>query len=168
MSLEVKLIEDPEVLFRLEEDLLDKAEAALVASDIRSRVLGIFSIDDLENKTEEQLQGLMAVGVGYLGSRATTTQGNTAQSQGRAMIEYRYMIVFAAPVDTEQSQRPLATHLLTTLRRGVLGSNIKDPKGQAQRAWEFVEEQPVISESSRTMLYYTQVWRVLLPLTQVK
>lgn len=166
MTHTLKLIEDPALLERLEEDLLDKAEVALNASDIRSRVLGIFSIDDLEAKTEDELQGLLAVGVGYLGSRATTVQGNTAQSQGRAMIEYRYMIVFAAPVDDQQSQRPYASTLLTVLRRGVLGSRITDPKSPTQRTWEFVEEQPVISESSRTMLYYTQVWRLLLPTTQ--
>src|SRR5690606_25673510 len=130
---------------------------------IAAQVYGVFSIDDLESKSEKELGSLLAVGAGYLGCRATTVQENTAQSQGRAMMEYRFMYLFAAPVDDQLSQRVYATTLLTTLRRGVLGSPIKDEGSRTQRTWQFVEEQPVINESTRKMLYYTQVWRVLLP-----
>lgn len=159
----VPLIKDPALLERLEQDLIDKACLALEGAEIGAHVLGVFSIDDLESKTEQQLGGLMAVGVGYLGCRATSAQENTAQSQGRAMTEYRFMCVFAAPVDDQLSQKVYATTLLSILRRGVLGSHIKDDATRTQRTWQFVEEQPVINESTRTMLYYTQVWRVVLP-----
>lgn len=157
------LIKDPMLLDRLEQDLMDKACLALKDADISAHVLGVFSIDDLESKTEQALGGLLAVGVGYLGCRSVGTQENTAQSQGRGMNEYRFMCLFAAPVDDQLSQRIYATTLLSVLRRGVLGSHIKDEATRTQRTWQFVEEQPVINESTRSMLYYTQVWRVSLP-----
>lgn len=159
----VPLIKDPMLLERLEKDLIEKACTALDGAQIAAQVLGVFSLDELESKNEKELGGLLAVGVGYLGCRSTTTQENTAQSQGRAMNEYRFMILFAAPVDDQLSQRVYATTLLSTLRRGVLGSHIRDDATRTQRTWQFVEEQPVINESTRTMLYYTQVWRVALP-----
>lgn len=157
------LTKDPALLDRLEQDLIDKSCLALDGASINAQVLGVFSIDDLESRTEKSLGGLLAVGVGYLGCRAVTTQENTAQSQGRGMNEYRFMCLFAAPVDDQLSQRVYATTLLSVLRRGVLGSHIKDEATRTQRTWQFVEEQPVINESTRSMLYYTQVWRVLLP-----
>lgn len=153
---------DPCLLDRLEEDLLDKIENIVNASDIASRLYGVFSVDDLEAKEAKELGTQMAIGVGYMGSRNQTN--NNAPDKGNVadLAEYRYMVLIACPVDPLCSERPDATRLLSLLRNNINNTDITDST-RTQRRWKWVEEAPQISESDNTMLYYTQVWRIVLP-----
>lgn len=159
-----RLVDDPEVLKRLEDDLINKCAKALNDAAYYSVVHGVFSLDDLENKTEKDLDGKLAVGVGYSGCTPTAVNVNPTQGNVANMLEYTYTIMFAVPVDALCSQRYSASKILTVLRRSILGSQVES-RERTQRTWSFVRERPEIAESSGTMLYYTQVWRLLMPVT---
>ena len=157
----VLLQDNPQIVQILEKDLIEKALKALNANSISAKLHGVFSLDDLEAKTENDLDGFMAVGVGYQGCRPVGTQDVPAGGNRSTHAEFLFMILFAAPTDAVTTQRHDATTMLSVLRRGIMGSPVAG--SISQRPWQFVEEKPVIDESTRTMLYYTQVWRVKLP-----
>lgn len=156
------LITDPDVLDRLEKDLIQKAVDALTAAEVASVVYGVFSLDELERKQAEELEGRMAVGVGYQGCKAMTLKDNAAQGNTAVGTEFFFLVMFAVPVDEVLSQRRTASQILSILRRGIVGSPIVD-SARTQRTWTFVQEKPEVEDSTETMLYYTQVWRIVLP-----
>lgn len=167
----MKQIQDKvEVLELLELDLIEKIRDAVTAAGLGSAIHGVFSLDDLEKKTEGSLNGRVAFGVAYQGITPVTEHKelNVAKGNAAAMADFIFAVLVAAPVDTLCSQRITATRLLTILRNGILGKSVNagEPQGRnsVARAWNFVQEKPEIGESSETMLYYTQVWRLVLPM----
>jgi len=156
---------DPEQLQRMEDDLITKVQAALTEANLMQRIFGIFSIDDLEHKQESELCGGIAIGVGYLGAQELerNSQLNVDRSRAAKSTEFNYMVLLAIPTDESCSTRYDGLKLLTLLRQGILGSTIDGDT--TNRTWDFVQEKPDISESSRTMLYYSQVWRVVMQAT---
>lgn len=160
-----KLIHDPDLLDRLETDLINKAVAAFNEYNVMGAVFGVFDVDELEQKSERDLQGRIGVGVGYVGCEPIGTSRSTGQNNVSSVTAHNFTIFFAAPISPTVNQRKLATRMLTVLRRAILGSAVASVEGvrETQRRWELVRERPEITASTETMLYYTQVWRVDLP-----
>ncbi len=157
-----------DMIEQLELDLATKASAAFTAAGIESSVFGVFNIDDLETKLENELQGRIAVGVAYRYAAPPEIDKNpkagAAPGQGIAakMVSYEFLVVLAVPTGPDCIERYNATKLLTVLRRRIHGAPIAaDP---ASRPWNFLLEKPNPEATTATMLYYSQVWQVALPL----
>lgn len=157
----------------LEKDLINKVKEAVAAAGMSGSVHGCFSLDDLENKNANDLCGGIAFGVGYLGITPVTehaSQLNPGKSNAVQNSDVMFTILVAAPVDELCSQRCTGMTLLTVLRQGILGRDVvidlgEEPSRNAPtRTWFFVKEKPEVSESTENMLYYTQVWRLVLPM----
>lgn len=157
-----------DMIERMELDLSTKAAAAFEAAGVGSVVHGVFSLDDLENKTENDLGRKIAVGVSYFraGPLEITDNPKSSATAGQStsvkLVAYDFMVLLAVPTGEECLERYNATKLLTVLRRSIHGSII-DGDG-ASRRWNFQTEKPVTDQSTETMLYYSQLWQVALPL----
>lgn len=153
-----------EMLVYMEEDLVDKCRLALVNNEIKARVAGVFSLDDLEDKESAELEGKIAVGVGYHSAQAIDGKVHAGPA-GVSIVEYNFMVLLAVPTeggsDIADKQRYSATRLLSILRRGVAGKIVAGDR--ASRTWTFVSEAPRIPESTDSVQYYSQVWRLVLP-----
>ena len=158
-----RLNQDLEMIERMELDLIAKTQTAYETADMTPAIHGVFSIDDLENKSEADLCQKLAVGVGYEGAEPHSilkTQGNVGSNNAAKAVDFIFRIILAVPTGPECTERFSATKLLTILRLGILGSTVAGDI--TNRTWEFVREYPNIQESTETMLYYSQVWRVEL------
>lgn len=161
------LNQDVGMIERMEEDLKDKAQAAFTRYGLTQNVHGVFSLDDLENKLETDLCRHIGVGVGYLKAEPTarTTDPkaplNVDRGVATKMLDYFFSVILAVPTGSECSERHMATKVLTALRLDILGSEVSGDR--IQRGWAFVHELPVPEQSTDTMLYYSQVWRVAMP-----
>jgi len=77
------------------------------------------------------------------------------------VIDFLFHVILAVPHGKDCVERYSATKLLTVLRRSIQG---KHCDGDAtNRTWTFVKEFPNVTESTDTMLYYSQVWSLRLP-----
>lgn len=161
------LNKDDEMIQRMEVDLASKASEAFVAADVNALVHGVFSLDDLEDKLESQLQRKVGIGVAYSGCAPVEIDFNprssAAPGQGTAarMLAYRFLVVLAVPTEKGCLERYNGTKLLTVLRNRIHGSTV-DGDAVARR-WNFQKEEPNVGASTETMLYYSQVWQVALP-----
>lgn len=162
---------DPEMIQTLEVDLQQKAADAFVAQQVTSLVHGVFSIDDLEKKTEQDLNRGIAVGVQYSGAQwveidfKNNTRGSPAADGGAGakMLAYTFIVILAVPTGENCEERYNGTKLLTVLRRSIHGSQLVSGD-QFARRWNFISERPEVEASTDTMLYYVQVWQAALPL----
>lgn len=148
----------------LENQLIEHCVTALENKRVAAIVDGVFSLDSLEQKLETDLNGRIGVGVAYQGCKAISPEeGNASGDPHRAILnENLFVVILAVPTDQVATQRLDATELLTVLRKGILGKKVELSRGN-QRTWGFVQEKPEIADSTPTMLYYSQVWRLLLP-----
>ncbi len=162
-----RLNQDFDMVERMELDLIAKATSAFTAADVAAGVFGVFSLDDLEHKTEAELCQKIALGVGYTGAEprdnAKAALGTAPGGSAVKVIDFMFAVILAVPHGDYCQERYSATKLMTVLRRGILGSSVSGDS--TNRTWSFVKEFPNISNSTDTMLYYTQVWRVDLPVT---
>jgi hypothetical protein len=177
MNEDLPLPERDDVIEVLEKDLRRHCIDALEGNDIEAYVNGVFSLDDLEAQIKADNLGRIGVGIAYSGSATreeSLKSGNPTGDGAKAiMTEMMFMILLAAPVDRMLTQRITATQLLTVLKRGILGKRVEtgskflQGRGDTskQRPWLFVQEKPEIAESTPTMLYYTQVWRLVMPVS---
>lgn len=162
------LTADDTMIERMEIDLADKAAAAFVSAGVQASVYGVFSLDDLEKKQESELQHKIAIGVQYTGAAPPeidfNPKGSAAPGQGTSvrMVLYQFLVVVAVPTEQNCLERYNGTKLLTVLRRHIHGSTISGDI--ASRRWAFSKEVPNVGPSTETMLYYSQVWQVGLPL----
>lgn len=159
------LNKDPEMIERMAVDLSEKAHAAMTAVGINPNVYSIFSLDELEQKTENDICESMALGVGWIRTATTAESGGTnngtASSSKSRMIEHFFGVIMAVPTNAACLATTTPTKLLATLMLGILGKEVaNDP---SSRTWEFVRMDTVPNESSETMLYYQQVWRLAMP-----
>lgn len=169
----VLLPNNPDLLEVLERDLIHKIKDSVSKAGLGGNVYGVFSLDDLETKSAEDFCGGVAFGVGYQGTKPVTEnagQINTAKTGALQTCEVLFLVLVAAPMDEMCSKRLTGMKLLTILRQGIMGSSVSavpgEPAGrnEVQRSWAFVGERPEVSESTSTMLYYTQQWRIVLPM----
>lgn len=159
-----RLNQNDDMIERMELDLTTKAQAAFAAAGLEANIHGVFSIDDLENKVEADLCQLIAVGVGYAGAEPVSpaTPPNTAPGGNSAkMVNFMFVVILTVPTGQDCIQRYSATKLLTVLRRSIEGKACDGDT--TNRTWAFVKEYPNIEESTDTMLFYSQVWRLALP-----
>jgi hypothetical protein len=167
MPLASRLNNDDEMLERMETDLASKCSAAMTAAGVMANVHGVFSIDDLEDKTEGDLCNKIAVGVGYAGAENRLEerpgrQGSAGGGHAVAMMDALFHVLLVVPVGEDCTERYDATKLLTVLRRRVHGTKVDGDS--SSRLWTWVKELPNIEQSSDTLLYYSQVWRVSMPM----
>lgn len=164
-----RLNDDKEMLTRMELDLVELSKAAMTKYGIASNIHGVFSLDDLERKTENQLceAGGISVGIGYQGARNSmlNEQGGGADHAGRtAMVEFRFMVILGVPTGDDCAERYNAGELLSVLRLGIQGHGVAS--SNASRSWAFVSEGPEIGQSNSTVLYYVQLWQTKLSFSQ--
>ncbi|MEG1121281.1 MAG: hypothetical protein RSE62_03660 [Citrobacter sp.] len=163
----IPLNQDPLMIQRMEESLVANCRAALAAHEtIDSVVYGIFSLDDMEKLQEGELGEKIAVGVGYLGSQPSSAVGgsqyNGEGGLGGKTIDFTFMAMLAVPANDQVPRRYDAGAILSILKFYTMGAAVED--GRTQRPWMFVQEKPEIADSTRTMLYYSQLWRVTIPI----
>lgn len=151
-----------ELLELMETDLVEKVQASFAGTDIEPNVYGVFSVDDLETKTRNELSQKIAIGVGYYGAEPKS-KDPIAQAGGKAVkfCTFRYMVILAVPTGEQCMERYDATKLLNRLRRSIFGSVVAGDEGA--RRWSFEKEGPNISASTEDVLYYVQTWTVDLP-----
>lgn len=167
----MQLHDNPAFLEVLEQDLIDKLKNAVNNAGLCGHVYGVFSLDDLESKNAEDLNGGIAFGVAYQGMKPITEhrdQLNPGKGPAVQMADAFFMVLVAAPVAEFCNQRLTAHRLLTVLRQGILGKPVTAGgslgRNEVSRTWVFVQEKPETGESDEKMLYYTQVWRLVLPM----
>lgn len=163
----MQLNKDPDMITVMQFDLVAKAQLGLQAiPDLNAKVKGVFSIDDLEAMNEQELAEMLAVGVGYFGCQPTAErtgeQFNGERGNAARMLDFHFLIIIACPANDQYSPRSEPTTLLTVLRSAILGTTVG--MDRVQRMWEFIQEKPEIADSTRTMLYYSQLWRVVMPI----
>lgn len=162
----MRLTKDVRQIERMEKDLIAKASEAMTKSGITSLVHGVFSIDDLEKKTANDLCRHIGVGVGYLRAeplaQVTDPKAPSTSMPGGAVrtLSFSFMVILAVPTGEGCEEVYDATQVLTALRFGIMGSKVAGD--ETNRTWEFVRESPDIEASTDTMLYYSQVWRVAM------
>lgn len=159
-----RLQDQLDMLERLELSLVSKAQEAFIAAGLTANIHGVFSLDDLEDQTESDLCGKLAVGVGYAGAEpGTEARGQSSAPGGNTVkvIDFLFHVILAVPHGKGCAERYSATKLLTVLRRSIQGT---PGDGDAtNRTWTFVKEFPNVNDSTDTMLYYSQVWSLRIP-----
>jgi hypothetical protein len=171
MPLSTRLNNDDEMLQRMETDLATKCSAAMTAAGVTANVHGVFSLDDLEKKGENDLCNKIAVGVGYAGAEnrleaRSGRQGDAGGGQAIALMDALFHVLLVVPVGEDCEERYDATKLLTVLRRRVHGTKVDGDS--SSRHWAWVKEFPNIEQSSDTLLYYSQVWRASIPMVSMQ
>jgi hypothetical protein len=159
------LNKDATMIARMEQDLIQKVQDAYDTHlpDIDFIIHGVFSLDELEMLAEGDLNRGLTVGVGYLGAEINSPQAtSTDRSASTRMINYSFIILLALPIQDSTASRCNVTELLTILRNAIFGSALC-AGDRTQRTWNFVREKPEIAESSKTLLYYSQVWQAAMP-----
>jgi hypothetical protein len=155
------LNQDPDQITRMEDDLRDKIQVAInFKPELNAGVYGVFSIDDLESKMQDDLGGGIGVGVQFVYTQAADLQARPGAQNAR-YLQFMLQVILAVPCGMEAVERGLATKLLGVTRQAIFGEPLKDDK--VNRAWDFVREQAEPSASTATMLYYSQLWQVALP-----
>lgn len=167
----IPLVKDPDCLVRLEQHLMELSVDAFSRAGVDSNIFGVFSLDELERKAATELSRKVAVGVQYFRSAPLEIDFNPKGSAsatgggGARMVGHEFLVILAVPVDpvtNTDSERYNVAKLLTILRRGIHG--VPAAGDRTARPWGFLREAPNVSESTETMLYYSQVWLVALPL----
>lgn len=158
-----------EMLERMELDLAQRVRDVLSKESVNASVMGVFSIEDMEKLRESDVcaANAVAVGVGYQGATSRSAAGNVDNAVARtSFVDFAFGVILAVPAGEHCTMRVDATRVLTALRLGIMGTGPVDHhmNGRAQRSWEFIQEGPNIGESSADLLYYSQVWRLSLPL----
>jgi hypothetical protein len=159
---------DPNMIEVLETDLVNRVTAIAADADIDMGIQGVFSLDDLELLTTEDLCRHMAIGVSYLGAEDPAVGGPTTQTNAATKGLFTFIVVLAIPVTKAGSDNRLdGSKMLSVLRQQLHGKPVQ-VESPVQPCWAFVKEAPQPSESNNTMLYYSQLWRLVLPIATKK
>lgn len=161
------LNQDPFMAQRMEQSLISNCTDALAEyPDLNANVMGVFSLDDMEKLQESSLAERIAIGVALISitpvSARRDPQYNGEGGPAGKMLDFTFMVILGLPANDQYPRRFDASAILSILRFHTLGTGIED--GRMQRPWEFVQEKPEIADSTRTMLYYSQLWRVTIPI----
>lgn len=155
----------------LEQDLKNKITNAIRSRNLLAIVDGVFDIDELEQRMENSIAtGRIAFGISYQGMATgqDTEHGarhNVDHGQGVGFGHFVFAIIMAARIDATCVQRLGAHRILTILRKEINQSTVQvGRRAEAVRTWMLVQEKPETSQSSSDMLYYSQVFRITLPL----
>lgn len=158
---------NPDMIEVLETDLRTKVIATAAEASIDIGVAGVFSLDDLEELTVADLCKKLACGVAYLGAEDLTPHSTTTNSNAARMSNFNFIVVVAVPVSKAGSENRLdGSKMLTVMRQRLQNAKVVDSLTDVR--WFFVKETPQPSESNNTILYYSQVWRIVLPIATPK
>lgn len=159
---------DPNMIEVLETDLVDRVTAIAADADIDMGIHGVFSLDDLETMTTEDLCRHMAIGVAYMGADDPAVGGPTTETNAATKGMFTFIVVLAVPVTKAGSaNRHDGSKMLSVLRQQLHGRQVQ-VESPIKPFWAFVKEAPQPSESNNTMLYYSQLWRLVLPIATKK
>lgn len=165
-----RLQDNEKIIQRMEADLVDKVRVALAINGVDALVAGVFSLDELESKQVNELCGKIGIGVSFLDvtpseiDTAPKTHGNVPVSTRAKSLDFRFLIITGIPTGSGcAADRHNATDILTMFMMTILGATVDSDT--TNRTWDFVKLVPNINESTENMLYYSQVWRVAIPLT---
>lgn len=156
---------DNDMLERMELSLVSHIGAAIIQASLQAGVFGVFSLDELEDKTVSDLCGKVAVGVAYAGAEPPDSKPHMSSAPGGdtvKIVDYMFHVILAVPTGKGCTERYSATKLLTILRRGINGK-ICDGDA-ANRTWTFVKEFPNVEASTTEALFFSQVWKLRIPL----
>lgn len=160
-----RLQADNDMVQAMELDLVTKVQEAYATAGLSANILGVYSIDDLENMRVGDLCNLIGVGVAYNGAVPTPPDShvNSSAPGGRSvkMIDFMFLVILVVPHGEGCTERYDATKLLTVIRRGVLGTTCAGDV--TNRTWSFVREFPNVQESTDSELYYSQIWKISIP-----
>lgn len=160
-----RLNQDNEMIERMERSLVSHAGASIIQAEAQASVFGLFSIDELEERTVADLCNKLAIGVAYAGAEPSNAKDTTSSAPGGRevkMVEYVFHVILAVPYGEKCLERYSATKLLTILRRGINGKTCDGDT--TNRAWAFVKEFPNVNQSTDSVLFYSQVWALRMPL----
>ncbi len=158
---------NPNMVEVLEKDLIDKTTAIAASANIDIGIAGVFSLDDLEAMTVNDLCRKLACGISYLGAEDHAPAAVTTNTNSARMSDFNFIVVVAVPVTKAGSENRLdGSKMLSVLRQQLQGTKVVDSKAEVR--WFFVKETPQPSESNNTILYYSQVWRIVLPIATPK
>lgn len=156
---------DNDMLERMETSLSSHAGAAITQSGVQASVFGVFSLDELEEKTIDDLCGKVALGVAYAGAEPPDSKPSMTSGPGGdtvKIVDYVFHVILAVPIGKNCLERYSATKLLTILRRGINGKFCDGDA--ANRTWQFVKEFPNVEASTADAIFYSQVWKIRIPL----
>lgn len=163
----MRLQDEQNMIQVMELDLVTKVKQAFDASGLQASIFGVFSLDDLENRLIGDLCQRLAAGVGFYGVEPAPPEQNPNVTSARVKhLSYIFHIIFAVPTGASCEERQKATALMQHCIKRILGTHIDGDT--TNRTWDFVKAGPNISESTDTMLYYSQVWRVAIPVSGPK
>lgn len=165
------LHQDPNMIEVMEKDLITKITDLMATAQIDIGIHGVFSLDDLDAMTESDLCNKLAIGVAYSGAEDTKPGAQVSGSNAAASVAAQFLVVLAVPVTKAGSDNRLdGSKMLSVIRQKVQGTVIQPPAIDPAPTrvvtprWAFVKELAQPSESSSTMLYYSQVWRANFPI----
>lgn len=180
MALTKQVMDIDDAIERMSKKLQSLAKSSYDNATIKSKVYGVFSLDDLERQMKDSLvRGQVGIGISYEGAQRDDIQSNTSNTtmnpgQGRASLNFYFLIVVAVASNDCCEGKFNGTNLLQVLRRGIFAQQTMDEDREhgvdpaIYRTWDFVKEGPEISASNDAMLYYSQVWRANAPVTGKK
>lgn len=164
--------DDNEFLEIINAHLVECIVQATRKGNITSSVQGVFSLDELESKSENDImQGKVAFGVAYIGCEPRTRDESDGRSlpmhtNGVDHVEFRFVVIIGCRADTTCSQRPLFQKILSMVRKEIFLSRLQvGRRAELVRPFTLVRERPEVQDSTQSVLYYSQVWSINLPLT---
>lgn len=138
------------------------AELVSLVSKVPAFTHNNFSIFDLDDliKTSE-MQSFPIVGVGYDGAEPTDTLNPVSKSNvGAVLIDTQFIVVVGVDyVYGSGDKKSQATDLLSQVRPMVAGYQKVN-----SRPWRFIGERPEPQASGNGIIFYSQIWRTLVPL----
>lgn len=142
---------------QLEDELVElvRGSAALTETSF-----SVFSLDNLLVRGNQQtfpIAGIMYDGAVPKGNEASPTSD---KSSAAALVDIQFTVIIAAQYDYSglEDVKGSVFDLLDAVRSRVLGH-----MGVNKRPWRFVVEKPEYEPSTDGLIFYSQVWRTLVP-----
>lgn len=157
---------DPSRIELMECDLANKMRLSYTeVPDLDINVIEVFSLDDLEQKRAADLCNGVTVGVGFLEALPVvpvqTNPGAVDRGPRPTAVTYKFLAVFAVPTIEACGKRHDATKLMSVAMDYIAGTPVADD--QLQRCWLFGGQKSETGASTKEVVYYSQVWQIVLP-----
>ena len=129
----------------------------------KSSGFSMYSLDEISSVVAGQSLNLPVAAVGYDGAEALYGNDATPVAQGAhgavlTVVQFLIVIGLEYRYTPQGDSKRKAFDLLDQVRSAVLGY-----KGVNSRPWQFVGERPEPDASTDGVVYYSQVWRTVLP-----
>ena len=171
------LSRDLDMIEVMEKDLITKTQAAFSSTGDISQVMGVFSLDEVESIKLEDLCGKPLIAIGYKAGLPQDGPRLRNNSTPAGFFEFDFGAILCMPVvstgykskdaSCKATARYKATRLLTIMRMAYINTPVAATGSTVAinpLVWGFVMEAPLPAESSEKFMYYTQVWRLTVPI----